>query len=599
MNENRKYIIRGLIVLVGIIFLIKLFSIQVLSDKYKTAAQNNIIHKIIDYPFRGLVYDRNQELLVYNEPIYDLLVLPKEVEVEDTLAFCSLLEVTREDFEKKMQTARRYSYIKPSTFLKQISNEKFARIQDQLINYKGFYAEARTVRGYTHHSLANVLGYIGEINSRRLERDTSHYYKSGDFLGITGLEYSYEKYLRGKRGVKYKMVNARGLDQGAFNDGRQDTLSIPGENLTLTIDIDLQRYAEQLMDGKVGSVVAIEPSTGEVLTFVSGPSYDPMLLTGQQFGKNYFALSKDSLKPLFNRPLMAMYPPGSIFKTLQALIALQEGVITANEKIFCDGTLIGDHAPPGYYDVRRGIMLSSNNYFHKVFRRLIERSPSKSPFVQGPEGLTLWRKSVNKFGLGTPLGIDLPNERSGLVPGVELYDKFYGKGRWKYSNISSMSIGQGEMLMNPIQMANLGAILANRGHYYKPHVVKSIGETGFVLPTYQEKISAGIDSEHFPPVIDGMKAALSGTAPRAVISDIEICGKTGTAQNPHGEDHSVFMAFAPKDDPKIAIAVFVENAGWGGRAAASTASLIIEQYLRGKITRPWLEEYVLKGYFGD
>ncbi|WP_109832950.1 penicillin-binding transpeptidase domain-containing protein [Reichenbachiella versicolor] len=599
MNEDRRYIIRGIILLIGIIFLVKLFSIQVIDDKYKAAAQNNIIHKVIDYPFRGLIFDRNKKLLVHNDPIYDLMVIPKEAKLNDTLAFCELLDIDLEEFTGRMKKARRYSYIKPSVFEKQISNKQFAEIQDKLIHFKGFYPEARTVRGYDFSSLANVLGYIGEINSRQLSRDTTNYYKSGDYLGITGLESSYEQFLRGKRGIKYKMVNARGIDKGSFNNGEQDTLSIPGENLTLSIDIELQRYAERLLDGKVGSIVAIEPSSGEVLTFVSGPSYKPSLLAGKKFGKNYSMLTKDSLKPLFNRPLMAMYPPGSIFKTLQALIALQEGVITAKEKIYCDGTLIGDHAPPGYYDVHKGIMLSSNNYFHKVFRRVIERDPTKSPFVQGPEGLTHWRSMVNKFGLGQPLGVDLPNERSGLVPGVELYNRIYGKGRWKYSNISSMSIGQGEMLMNPIQMTNLAVIMANKGYYYRPHLVKSIGETGFILPEYQEKISCGIDAIHFPPVIEGMKDALGGTAPRAIIRDIEICGKTGTAQNPHGEDHSVFMAFAPKDNPKIAISVFVENAGWGGRAAACTASLIIEQYLRGEITRPWLEDYVLEGYFGD
>ena len=353
------------------------------------------------------------------------------------------------------------------------------------------------------------------------------------------------------------------------------------------------------MAGKIGSVVAIEPSTGEVLAFVSSPSYDPSLLSGRDFSKNYSKLSQDSLKPLFNRPLMAMYPPGSIFKIVQGLIALEEGVIRENDQLYCDGSLIGDHAAPGYYDMHKAIMYSSNNYFFKVFRLLINRKVEESPFKDAPIGITKWKDRVHQFGLGQPLGIDLPNERAGKVPGIETYNAMYGTGRWKFSNISSLSIGQGELLMNPIQMANLAAIMANKGYYYKPHIVKGVGSTNYLRPEYKTKISTGISDKHFPVIIEGMKDALYGTAPRAIIPDIVICGKTGTAENPHGEDHSVFMAFAPKEDPKIAISVYVENAGWGGRAAGSIASLIIEKYLRGEITRLWLENYVLKGYFGD
>lgn len=599
MNEDRKYIIRAFVILIGLIFLIKLFSIQVVDDDYKAAAESNIIQKEIEYPYRGLIYDRKEQLLVHNKPIYDLMVIPKEVLVPDTLLFCELFEISREEFETKVKSARRYSYIQPSVFIKQISNESFAKIQDQLTDVRGFYPKARTVRGYNHESLSNVLGYIGEVNSRQLRADTNNYYRQGDYIGISGIESEYEDYLRGKRGVHYKMVNARGVEKGSFKDGELDTLSIPGESLSLSIDMDLQQYAEKLLDGKVGSVVAIDPSTGEILAFVSAPTYNPSLLSGRDFGSNFQELTQDSLKPLFNRPLMAMYPPGSIFKIIQGLIALQEGVITAKEKIYCDGRLIGDHAPPGHYDLHRGIMLSSNNYFFKVYRRLIERNKEISQFEEAPIGLTNWKKQVEKFGLGTALGIDLPNERSGLIPGVDVYNRIYGAGRWKFSNISSMSIGQGELLMNPIQMANLAAIMANRGFYYRPHLVTSIGNTGFIRPEYTEKVDTGIDAEHFPVVIQGMQDALKGTAPRAFIKDIEICGKTGTAQNPHGEDHSVFMAFAPKDTPKIAISAYVENAGWGGRAAASISSLMIERYLKGEISRPWLEKYVLIGDFAD
>lgn len=599
MNENRKYIVRVAIVLVALSFLIKLFSIQVLDDNYKAAAESNIIHAVTEYPYRGLVFDRNDQLLVHNEPTFDLEVVPKEVHIQDTMLLSSMLGINYEDLTSNLQKAKRYSSIQPTTIVKQVPNQVFAKIQDQLVSYEGLYPKVRTIRGYEYNSLANVFGYIGEVSKRQLDRDTTNYYKSGDYLGITGLESSYEDYLRGKRGVKYKMVNVRRVEKGAFKDGELDTLAVPGENLTLSIDIELQRYAERLMQGKIGSVVAIEPATGEILAFVSAPTYDPSKLAGRNFSENFKVLTTDSLKPLFNRPLMAMYPPGSIFKIVQGLIALEEGVIGPYDKIFCDGSLIGDHAPPGFYDMRRGIMLSSNNYFVKVFRLVINQHPEMSQFEQAPIGLANWKVQVNRFGLGTPLGIDLPNEKSGFMPGPQYYNRVYGTGRWKFSNLTSLSIGQGEILMNPIQMTNLAAIMANRGYYYKPHIVKAIGESNYLLPEFKEKIETGISAEHFPVIIQGMADALSGTAPRAIVPDIEICGKTGTVENPHGEDHSVFMAFAPKDNPRIAISVFVENAGWGGRAAASTASLLIETYLKGNHTRPWLENYVLTGDFRD
>lgn len=601
MNDSRKYIIRGLILIVAVIFTSKLFFIQVLDDSYTLAAESNIVQEIIEYPYRGLIFDRNKELLVYNEPSYDLMVVPKEVQNLDTTSFCKAFNLERVEFEDKMLTAKRYSYIKPSQFIKQIPNEEFAKIQDQLIDFQGFYPKARTVRKYSHDGLANVFGYIGEISSNQLKRDTSNYYRSGDYMGITGIESSYEKQLRGRRGVKFKMVNVRGIEKGAFKDGSLDTLAIPGENITLSIDIELQRYAEKLMKGKIGSVVAIEPSTGEILAFVSSPSYDPNLFAGRNFSENYSTIANDSLQPLFNRPLMAMYPPGSIFKIIQGLIALEEGVLGAKEEIYCDNSLIADHAAPGYYNVQKAVKYSSNNFFVKVFKRVINRdaaSDAKSQFRQAPIGLSRWRDMVSQFGLGSPLGIDLPNEGAGTIPGPEMYDQMYkGRGTWKFSNIFSLGIGQGEITMNPIQMANLAAIMANRGHYYIPHLVKGVGSTNYLDPRYNERREIGISPEHFPVIISGMEEVVNSTAIRAKIPDISICGKTGTAQNPHGEDHSVFMAFAPKENPQIAISVFVENAGWGGRAAATISGLLIEKHIRGHITRPWWEEFVLKGDF--
>lgn len=595
MNDERRVFIQAGIIIVAVIFAVRLFSIQILDSTYKLAAENNIVQKVTEYPYRGLLYDRNGKLLVFNTPIYDLMVVPQEVSLSDTAAFGEMVGITTEEFRKKFTNAKRYSSILPSKFVEQLTNEQFGLIQDRLVEYPGFHIRARTVRQYQHNSLANALGYIGEISRRQLDRDTTSFYKSGDFVGISGLEAEYEEELRGNRGVSYKMVNVRGIEKGSFKDGTYDTLSQPGRDLVLTIDLNLQDYAERLIAGNVGSVVAIEPSTGEILSFVSSPSYDPDILTGKNFSKNYRKLQQDSLKPLFNRPLMAMYPPGSIFKTVQALIAMDEGVVSPNEEIYCSGKLIGDHAPPGYYDMHTAIKFSSNNYFYQVFRRIIRQGLSENPYTDARLGVDHWKERLQTFGLGVPLGIDIPNEKAGFVPGADYYNRLYGNGRWGFSNIYSLSIGQGEMLLNPIQMANLGAIIANRGHYYPPHMIKNHELAG----PYHEPVRTGIKDEYYNIVIDAMEEALSGTAGRAMISDIAICGKTGTAENPHGEDHSVFMAFAPKDDPKIAISVFVENAGWGGRAAASIASLLIEEYLRGDITRPWLEDYVLKGDFLD
>ncbi len=595
MNDERRVFIQAAIIIAAVVFAIRLFSIQILDSTYKLAAENNIVQKVTEYPYRGLLHDRNGELLVFNTPIYDLMVVLQEVSLSDTAIFCQMVGITSQDFEVKMGDARKYSSILPYKFIELLTNEQFATIQDRLVEYPGFHIRARTARKYQYNSLANALGYIGEISRGQLERDITKFYKSGDFVGISGLEAAYEEELRGQRGVSYKMVNVRGVEKGMFKDGAYDTLSQPGRDLVLTIDLDLQTYAEKLINGKIGSVVAIEPSTGEILTLVSSPSYDPDILTGKDFSKNYQTLEQDTLKPLFNRPLMAMYPPGSIFKTVLGLIAMQERVVSPYEEIYCDGTLIGDHAPSGYYDMHNAIKYSSNNYFYQVFRRVIRQQLSDNPYTDARLGLDRWKEQLQKFGLGVQLGIDIPNEKPGFVPGSEYYNRLYGNGRWGYAHIYSLSIGQGELLLNPIQMANLAAIIANRGFYYTPHMIKNHDLAG----SYQKSVSTGIKDEYYDIVIDAMEEALSGTAGRAIISNIAICGKTGTVENTHGEDHSVFMAFAPKEDPKIAISVYVENAGWGGRAAASIASLLIEDYLKGDISRLWLEDYVLKGDFLD
>lgn len=598
MIDLRKIIIRIAVILVGLIIIIKLFSIQVLSESYKLAAESNIVQRIIEYPYRGLIYDRTGKLLVVNNPIYDLMIVPMEVRVKDTAEFCSLLNIDKSGFINKYKEARSYSVIKPSVFIKQISNEDFARIQDRLVDFKGFYIQARSVREYPHATLSNALGYVGEISRSQLEQDTTGYYHMGDYIGISGIESSYEEELRGKRGVKYKMVNVRGIEKGSFKNGELDTLSEPGLDLMSTVNLDIQEYAEKLLAGKVGSLVAIEPSSGEILSIVSAPNYDPNLLTGRKFSDNFQILSSDTLVPLFNRAIMAMYPPGSMFKTIQSLVALQENVLDPEEEIYIDGTLIGDLAPTGYYDLRKGIQYSCNNYFFKVFRRIIEQGKNDNPYLDARIGLENWRNYVVKFGLGVAPDIDLPNPKSGYVPTVEYYDRVYGQNRWKFSNIYSLSIGQGETLITPLQMANLGAILANRGFYYSPHIIKSIGENGKPLEKYLKRNYVGIDSTNFIPVIEGMQEVVrSGSGRRAYLADIPVCGKTSTIENPHGPDHSGFMAFAPMDHPRIAIAVYVENAGWGARAAASIASLVMEKYLTGVVKRKWLEDYALKGEF--
>lgn len=598
-NSNRKYIIRGAVVLIAVVFIIKLFSIQVLSTDYRNKAESNIVEKEIRYPFRGLVYDRNGKLIVFNAPVYDLEVIPKEVDLTDTLAFCELFEITKEDFVEKLQKAKQYSYVKPSVFIKQISNKTFATVQDYLINYPGFRIQARTNRAYTHRSLANALGYIGEISKYQLERDSVNYYRQGDYIGISGIESMYEEQLRGKRGVKYKMVNVRGVEKGSFKDGALDTLSIPGENLQSTVDIDLQEYAETLMMGKRGSVVALEPKTGEVLTFVTAPSYDPNMLSGREYSKNFSTLLGDTAKPLYNRPLMGAFMPGSIFKTVQALIGLQEGVITPQTRFYCDRSIIACHGPHSHEDLKGAIEVSCNPYFWNTYKRILNQGVSDNTFKDTEIGLENWRKQVMSFGMGQPLGIDLPNERGGYVPAPSLYDKIYGDDRWKFSTIYSNAIGQGELQIVPLQMANLAAIIANRGYYVTPHLIKSIGEDGRPLEKYQEKNYTTVDPQHFDVVVEAMHEVVErGTGSyRAKLKDIEVCGKTGTVQNSQGEDHSVFIAFAPKDDPQIAIAVYVENAGQGARAAAGISGLMIEKYLRGCTDRYQMEDYILKGDF--
>jgi penicillin-binding protein 2 len=601
MIEGRKEIIQLVFILTGVIFLIKLFSIQILDERYAQLAASNSIMKEIEYPFRGLIYDRKGKLLVYNSPEYDLLIVSREVKSLDSARFCEVFDITQEDLIslfKELKTRKEYSPFKPTVFIKQLSNYDFAKIQENLDEFQGFYIQPRTSRAYESEVLANALGYVSEISKNQLDRDTSKLYRQGDYIGQSGLEGYYETVLRGQRGVRYKLRNVKGIEKGSFKNGEFDTLSIPGQNLITSIDLELQKYGELLMQGKVGSIVAIEPGSGEILSIISGPSYNPSLLTGRKFSSNFALVSSDTTKPLFTRPLMAMYPPGSIFKIVQTLIGLQEGVISYDTRFPCDRSVVNCHNHPNPTDLHGAIQYSCNPYFLQAFRRIINQNKSPNTFTDSRIGLDNWRGYVTRFGLGQPLGVDLPSEKGGQMPTSNLYNRIYGEGRWKFSTIYSLSIGQGEMLVTPMQMANLAAIMANKGYYYTPHLVKNVKD-GSIDSRFTVRHETGIDSAYFSFVQDAMSDAIYGTASRAVIPGITICGKTGTAQNPHGADHSVFMSFAPKENPKIAIAVYVENAGWGGRAAASIASLMIEKYLTGEVKRKSLEEYVLKGDFLD
>lgn len=596
--ENRKYVIQGIFILVGAVFALRLFYIQVVDSSYKQAAETNAIKPVIQYPFRGLIYDRNGELLVQNTPVYDLMVVPKEVKVLDTLRLCTLLDLPLEDVRERLKKARSFSYVQPSAFYQKLSTQEFARIQGNLIDFPGFYINARTARGYPHQSLAHALGYIAEISPRQLEDSAYNGYRPGDYIGKSGIELEYEEYLMGSRGVKYKMVNVRGVEKGSFKDGAYDTLSVAGKNLISTIDLDLQKYGEFLMNGAKGSVVAIEPKTGEVLAYISAPFYDPNLFTGKDYGKNYMALLSEPDKTMFNRPVMASSnPPGSIFKLAQALVALQDGVITPETGFPCNQSLVKcSHAHAAPSNLSIAIQTSCNPYFYQVFRAIVNQGKSKNTYKDTAIGLADWREQITTFGFGQELGIDLPNEKEGIIASTAMYDRIYGQNRWKFSTIYSLSIGQGELGVTPLQMANFMATIANRGYYITPHIIRSIGERGEPLPEYQERHYTAVEARHFDPVVEGMAAVVkSGTGRNASLEKmgIEVCGKTGTAENPQGKDHAVFVAFAPKDDPKIAIAVYVENAGFGAQSAAPIAGLMIEQYLTDSVTQKKKEDWVL------
>jgi len=607
ITTDKKYIISGIIILVFIVIIVKLFYIQIVDSRYKFSANNNVLRYITQYPARGLIYDRNGELLVANQVVYDLMIVKNQVKPFDTLEFSSMLGLTVEQVKDAFEQVRKqkgYSPRKSVVLLKQISDSSYARLQEVLYKYQGFEVLPRTVRTYPRRIAGHLFGYVGEVDESVVKEQP--YYQQGDYIGINGIEKYYENQLRGVKGVNIFMVDVHNRIKGPYEEGRFDSIAKVGKNLISTIDADLQEYGEKLMINKIGSVVAIEPKTGEVLAMISSPTYNPELLVGRNRTDNFRILQNDSLKPIFNRSIMALYPPGSTFKVVNALIGLQENVLAPSTRYSCYGRYtvgrgVGCHNHPSPLDLEHSIAASCNTYYCHVFRNIID----KREFSSIEDGFNNWKQHVESFGYGNKLGIDLPNELKGIVPSVNFYNKYFRKGGWSSLTIISLSIGQGELGTTPLQMANLISAIANKGYYYTPHIVKDIEGNDEIDHKFYEKHVTSVDSSYYKYIINGMDLAVNApagsgsTARIAAIPGILVCGKTGTSQNPHGEDHSVFFAFAPKDDPKIAIAVYVENAGFGATWAAPIASLMIEKYLKDSISRPYLEEYLLNANLLD
>ena len=595
---GRKYIIGGIILLSGIIFLIRLFFLQVVESSYKSTADRNARHIEIQYPARGLIYDRNGEILVYNEAAYDLMVTPGQLQAFDTVDFCRILEISKSELIRRIRAARDYSVLKPSIFLRQISSVTYAVMQEKMYKFPGFFVQPRTLRKYPRDIAAHAFGFVGEVSEGDIAENS--YYQMGDYIGVSGIELAYEEVLRGVKGRKIYLVDVHNRVKGPYQGGRADRKADVGKNVVSTLDASLQEYGEKLMTKFRGSIVALEPSTGEVLALVTSPAYEPSLLVGRVRSENFRSLSQDTLKPWFNRALMAFYAPGSTFKTVNGLIALQEGVITTASEYYCDmgfymgGYSVACHMHPSPLDFRGAVQMSCNAYFNFVYRAIL----TDPKFETTAQAYMNWREHVLSFGFGDYLHSDFENELTGFIPDDQYYNNIYGEGHWNFLTVRSLSIGQGELGITPLQMANLAATIANRGFYYTPHIIKEVEGQDQIDERFLERHNTSVDSIHFAAVADGMEGAVNrsgGTAWRARIADIIVCGKTGTAENAHGEDHSIFIAFAPKDNPQIAISVYVENGGFGNIWASPIAGLMAEKYLTDTITRPYMEEYVLRG----
>ena len=585
--EKRKLVIGGFIVAIVIIYIIRLVQLQVLDSTYKAHADNNAFMEKVIYPSRGLIYDRNDSLVVYNAPEYDLVMIPKDVTPFDTIDFCNTLQISVEEFEKRwteMKKSRSYSAFTQQVFMNHLTPEDYGRLQEKLYRFPGFYIVQRILRQYNYPVAANILGDIREVNARDIENDS--YYRPGDYTGDLGIEKSYEQWLRGIKGKEILIRDATGKIKGHYNDGADDVVPVAGNNLKLSIDIGLQAYGEMLMTGKVGAIVCIEPKTGEILALVSSPTYDPALLIGKERGKNYRDLVNNRLKPLYDRSIMAAYPPGSTFKPTQGLIFLDEGIITPSTMFPCHrgyinaGLRVGCHGHPAPIALKPALQTSCNAYFCWGFKYMMDK---RSKYGSTGKAFEVWKNHMVSMGYGYKLGVDMPGESRGFIPNTAFYDKIYGEGGWVGQTIISDAIGQGEILATPLQIANLSATIANRGYYITPHVVKHIQGVG-VLKKNLERHDTDIDKAYYDEIVTGMRmAVLGGTCSRANIPGLDVCGKTGTAQNPHGRDHSVFMGFAPMNDPKIAVCVYVENAGFGAAFGVPIGALMIQRYLRGNL----------------
>jgi len=603
----RQFLLFFIVIIVGLTFISRLFYLQVYSSNSNDLYEDNAIRKVYDYPKRGFVYDRNGKLLVANQPSYDVMLIPQEVENINIKEFCDLLKITEEDYEKKIKRATNYSPWLPSVFVAHLSKEDYAVLQEKMRKFKGFYIQKRSLRNYETTIGANVLGYIAEVNDKIIKNQP--YYKMGDLIGKQGVELSYENELRGVKGIKFIQKDRFNRDIGPYKNGEFDTIPEQGKDITITIDAVLQEYGESLMQNKMGGIVAIEPSTGEILSLVSAPSYNPNRLVGRLRSPNYTMLQKDSIHlPLIDKGLLRMHEPGSPFKALIALTALQEGAISTETTITCTGVYrygrrgtMGCHCGGGKRNLNVGISKSCNSYFANAFRKTVD------VYDDSGHSMNVWSDHIKSFGLGNFLGYDLPIGKKGNIPNGAYYDKWYPDFKWGATTIISNAIGQGEVLVTPIQLANMTAAIANRGHYYTPHIIKNIeGQT--IDANYTTPKHTTIDKRHFDPVVEGLFDVYNeGTAWFLQVPGIEICGKTGTAENftkidgvrTQLTDHSIFIAFAPKDNPKIAIAVLVENGYYGARWAGRIASLMIEKYIKGEVTLKQMEKLVLEKSLED
>ena len=606
MEINRKNKLLIGLVAFALLLLGKLFYIQIINDEYKKDASNNSMVYADIYPPRGVIFDRNGEILVGNSVCYDILVTPRDVSEFDTLALAEALDTTADFLRERMAYYRKYRSrigYRTVTLLKQVSPEIYMKFAEKQYLFPGFRSQMRSIRAYPFNAGGNLLGYISEVNADDISRDPE--YEAGDYIGRTGLESAMEKELRGEKGYHILLRDSRNRLQSAYLDGREDKPAVPGNNIVSTIDAHLQQYGQQLMEGKVGSVVAIEPSTGEILAMVSSPGIDVDVLA--RIGSCYDSLSRDPRKPMFNRTVMASYPPGSVFKLINGLIGLQEGVLKPSDRYPCNSGYyysrtrkLGCHAHSSPLDFESAIATSCNGYFCYVLKNILENGRYGST----EEAFDAWREYVLSFGFGEKLGSGIPAELGGNIPTSGYYDKLYGRGRWRFQTVVSLSIGQGEIGATPLQIANLAAIMANRGYWYIPHLVKD-SENVSIDPKYKERHYTLVDTAYFATAVEGMYKAVNGggsaggTAFAAAVPGLDVCGKTGTAQNPHGEDNSVFICFAPKDDPKIAVAAYVENAGFGATWALPVASLMLEKYLNGEICpqRKYLEQRMLETKF--